>query len=126
MPAKLILMLAGAGALGTLARYGTGLFVERHATGVFPWPTLVVNIVGCFLFGLLYALAEERLSWQGDARIVVLTGFMGAFTTFSTFAFHSSTLLRDAQWILAVGNILGQNVLGIASLMLGLVLGKAF
>ena len=86
-----MLILGAAGAFGTLTRYGLGLFVERHATGVFPWPTFIVNMAGCFLFGLFYAMAEERVSWQGDVRIFVLTGFMGSFTTFSAFAFQTNS-----------------------------------
>lgn len=119
-----MLILGAAGAIGTLTRYGLGLFVERHATGVFPWPTFIVNMAGCFLFGLFYAMAEERLSWQGDVRIFVLTGFMGSFTTFFAFAFQTNTLIRDAQWILAAANFIGHNVLGVGFLVLGLVLGK--
>jgi len=71
-----ILLLALAGALGTLARYGTGVLVERHATGIFPWPTLIVNMIGCFTFGLIYMLAEERFNWTGDIRVIILTGFL--------------------------------------------------
>lgn len=119
-----ILLLALAGALGTLARYGTGVLVERHATGIFPWPTLIVNMVGCFVFGLFYMLAEERFDWTGDVRLVVLTGFMGAFTTYSAFAAQTTNLLRDSQWFLAAGNILSHNILGIVCILLGLAIGK--
>ncbi len=121
-----LLLLATAGALGTLARYGTGLLVERHATGFFPWPTLTVNMIGCFLFGAFYAFAEERTGWTGETRVIVLTGFMGAFTTYSTFAFDTANFLRESQWLLAAANILTQNILGVALLLLGVFIGKLF
>lgn len=125
MPTKFAL-LALAGAMGTLARYGTGLLVERHVTGIFPWPTLVVNMIGCFVFGVFYAFAETRTGWTGDVRLIVLTGFMGAFTTFSTFAYNSGALLRESEWALAGLNLFVQNGLGIALLLLGIAVGKLF
>ena len=116
--------LAGAGALGTLARYGVGGVVQRALGGAFPWGTLVVNALGCLLFGLVWALAEERLVISGETRVILLVGFMGAFTTFSTFAFETSAMLRDAEWSFALANVLSQNVLGIACFFAGLALGR--
>ena len=117
-------LLALAGALGTLARYGTVVFVERHATGAFPWPVFTVNMIGCFLFGFVFAVAEQRAGWSVDTRLIVLTGFMGAFTTFSAFAHNSESLLRESQWVLAASNIVAQNVLGVLLLMAGVAAGK--
>ena len=119
-----LLLLALAGALGTLARYGTGVLVERHATGYFPWPAFAVNMIGCFLFGAFYAFAEERTGWTGETRLIVLTGFMGAYTTYSTFAFDSAAFMRESQWLLAATNILTQNILGVALLLIGVFVGK--
>lgn len=115
-----------AGALGTLARYGTGVLVERHAVGIFPWPTFAVNMIGCFLFGLIYALAETRAGWSGDTRLIVLTGFMGAYTTFSTFAFHSAAFMRESQWWYAGANLISQNVAGVVLVLVGVAIGKTF
>lgn len=92
----------------------------------FPYGTFVVNVTGCFLFGLAWALFENRFVLAGTARIMVLTGFMGAFTTFSTFAFETSMLLRDGQWVLAFLNLAGQNLLGLSAMFGGLALAKAF
>lgn len=124
LPLKLLL-LGVAGGLGSLARYGTGVLVERHATGIFPWPTFIVNMTGCLLFGAFYAFAEQRTGWGGDVRVIVLTGFMGAFTTYSTFAYQSTELMLEKNLPLALVNIVGQNVLGIVFILLGLELGKA-
>ena len=119
-----LLWLALAGALGTLARYGTGVLVQRHATGYFPWPTFAVNMAGCFLFGAFYAFADERSGWTGETRLVVLTGFMGADTTYSAFAYDTAAFIRESQWLLAATNILAQNVLGVALLLIGIFVGK--
>jgi fluoride exporter len=118
------LWLSGAGALGTLARYGlAGLVQHLHESG-FPWGTLVVNSLGCFLFGIVWTLAEERLVIGGETRLIVLVGFMGAFTTFSTYAFETSAMLRDAEWMLAAANVLSQNMLGVLCFFLGAATGR--
>lgn len=113
-----------AGVLGTLARYWFGGFVQRAYGGVFPWGTYAVNMAGCFLFGVVWTMAEERLLISGEARTIILIGFMGAFTTFSSFIFETDRLLKDSQWALAAGNIALQNVSGIAFLMLGIALSR--
>jgi len=116
--------LAGAGALGTLSRYGVAMFVDRNLQGAFPWGTFVVNMTGCFLFGLVYAYAEQRGALAGDVRGIVLTGFMGAYTTYSTFAFQSAQFIEKSQWGLAAANIISQNVLGVICEFAGLYVGK--
>jgi fluoride exporter len=121
---KRLLLLALAGSIGTLARYGLSGLVQRHAGALFPWGTFAVNALGCFLFGLVWTLAERRMWISPEYRIVILVGFMGAFTTFSTYAFETTQQLQDAQWGAALGNIVLNNVLGIALVYLGLSLGK--
>lgn len=116
--------LALAGMLGTLSRYGLSGLVQRLCGPGFPWGTFAVNTVGCFLFGLIWPLAEERLLISGQTRFVILTGFMGAFTTFSTYAFETGQYLNDAEWGLAAANVLGQNVLGLTCLMFGLAVSR--
>src|SRR3990172_253106 len=76
-------LLALAGSLGTLARYGLAGLVHRYDGASFPWGTLAVNVTGCFLVGLLAALFESRWPVTGETRVILLVGFMGAFTTFS-------------------------------------------
>lgn len=116
--------IALAGAVGTLSRYGLSGAVQRVCGERFPWGTLVVNALGCFLFGLIWMTAEEHLIITGRTRLIVLTGFMGAFTTFSTYAFESSAMLRDSQWLSAVANIAGQNALGLVCVLLGFAVGR--
>lgn len=118
------MLLAIAGAVGTLARYWVSGVVQRLCGATFPWGTLVVNVVGCLLFGFVWTLAEERLLISPQTRFVVLTGFMGAFTTFSTFAFETAQMLSDAEWFRALGNIALENVVGIAAVFLGFAIGR--
>jgi fluoride exporter len=119
-----LLLIAVAGGLGALSRYGLAGLVQRWTDSMFPWGTAVVNVVGCFVFGLLWVAMEERFSLSPETRVIVLTGFMGAFTTFSTYMFETQQLLEDSQYLAAFGNLGLQNVLGLAAVILGLTLGK--
>jgi CrcB protein len=118
-------LMAAAGALGTLARAGVTSLVQRAAGLGFPWGTVTVNLLGCFLFGLAFALLEQRAAIFADARLVVLTGFMGAFTTFSTYAFDVSALFTSGRTLAALANVTLQNIAGVVVLMAGLALGRA-
>jgi CrcB protein len=116
--------LAVAGVLGTLARYGLSGLVQRIAGAGFPWGTAVVNLTGCFLFGLLWTLLDGRIQVRPEIRTTVFIGFFGAFTTFSSFVAETASLMRDSQWVYAGANIIGQNVLGIVVLLAGMALGR--
>lgn len=119
-----ILLLAVAGAVGTLARYGLSGMAQRVSDVEFPFGTLAVNVTGCFLAGLFWAMAENRMTISGEMRTVILIGFFGAFTTFSTFALETGGFVRDSQWIWVLGNILANNVAGITFLLLGQAAGR--
>lgn len=116
--------LAVLGAAGTLARYWLDGVVQRWFGIKFPWGILVVNVLGCFLFGAVWTMAEERMTLSKETRFIILTGFMGAFTTFSTFSFQTGEFLRNAQWWLAFANVAAQIVLGLIFLFLGMVVGR--
>ena len=116
--------IALAGAVGTLCRYWLSGLVYELLGRDFPWGTWAVNILGSFLFGLVWIMAEERGLLSAQARLFVLTGFMGAFTTFSTFIFESGGLLNDGQWLKLMLNVGGQNAAGFLALYLGTGLGR--
>jgi CrcB protein len=90
----------------------------------FPVGTLIVNIVGCLLAGLLFGLAEDRATFPPIVRILIMTGFLGGFTTFSSFSVETVNLLRDGSWALAVGNFAANNVLGLAFAAAGIYIGR--
>jgi len=121
-----ILWLAAAGALGTVARAGLTTLVQRGLGLKFPWGTLGVNVLGCFLFGLVWAITEGRARLSPELRFVVLVGFMGAFTTFSSYAFDTGMLAQDSRLGAAIGNVVLQNAVGILCLLMGLSVGKAW
>lgn len=121
-----IFLIALVGAFGTLARYYMQGWAQQILGSSFPWGTLVVNLIGCFLFGVVWSLAEERVLVNPEIRIVLLVGFLGAFTTFSSFVFETGELLRDTQWKMAALNIVAQNGLGLVCFFLGLFVGRIF
>ncbi|MBN1795257.1 MAG: fluoride efflux transporter CrcB, partial [Sedimentisphaerales bacterium] len=114
------LFLSMAGAAGTLSRYWLSGIVQKNISAEFPFGTAVVNILGCFVFGLLWAVTASRLSISPQMRIIIFVGFLGAFTTFSSFMFETSQLLQDSQWLWAVGNLVLQNFLGLIFIVAGL------
>lgn len=119
-----LLWLALAGALGTVSRYGLAGFVHKFGGASFPWGTFVVNVTGCFVAGLLWALFENRWPVSGEMRVIVLVGFMGAFTTFSAFILETGELVRSAEWMRAAANMIFQNGLGFIALFAGMMLGR--
>lgn len=121
-----LLWIALAGSLGTVARYGLAGWVYSHVNGRFPWGTGAVNLLGTFLFGVIWSLAEDRLVISGETRFIILTGFMGAFTTFSTFMFETGAMLRDEQWLLAFANLFFQIFAGLVCLFIGFAVGRLF
>lgn len=121
-----LILLAGAGAAGTLARYGLSMTVERWTGTAFPWGTFAVNLIGCFVFGLVWTLAEQNIGIGPQGRFIIVVGFLGAFTTFSSYAFQTAELMERSEWLLMAANVLGQNVLGIVAVIAGLAVGRAF
>jgi len=119
-----VLLIAVSGGVGAAARYGLSGLVHRLFDVSYPLGTFVVNIVGCALFGFIWTLAEDRLLIGGDLRMIILVGFMGSFTTFSTFIFESNQLLRDSQFFLAGINLAGQVILGVLALYAGIALAR--
>ncbi len=116
--------LALAGALGTLARYGLAGFIHKINGVSFPWGTVVVNLMGCFLAGLFWSLFENRWPVSGETRTLILVGFMGTFTTFSALILESGELFRSAEWLRSAANLTMQNGLGFFALFVGAALGR--
>jgi CrcB protein len=112
------------GAAGTIARYLLAGFVYKIMGTNFPYGTLVVNISGCFILGILSALAEKKFMLSSDMRILLMIGFCGAFTTFSTLIFESDSLVRNGQAIRAFTNIFVSVILGFILFRIGVLLGE--
>ena len=120
-----VLLLALGGTLGTLGRYGVSLLAVRVVGGTFPLGTLTVNLAGCFLIGLAFALAEDRAVLGPGGRIFFMTGFLGALTTFSTFALETVTAGQAGSLGLPAANLALNNVGGLLMVLLGIWVGRA-
>ncbi len=94
-------LLVACGALGTLARYGLQGVVQERTGLTFPYGTLVVNLIGCFLLGGVAQYGLTHLTIPPEWRIGITAGFFGAFTTFSTFSWETIRLLEDGEWMRA-------------------------
>ncbi len=116
-----VALVAAAGAVGALTRYGIGVWVGVRS---FPWTTLGINITGSFLLGLLLTVGTER-GWSETATVPLAVGFLGAYTTFSTFSYETQTFLRTDRTGTALVYIGVSVVGGIAAAALGYVTGRA-
>lgn len=122
--AKIVLVLLG-GAFGTGIRYLlSSLIYSKVKQPTFPYANLVINVSGSFLIGILAELFEARVLVAPVARIALLTGVLGGYTTFSSFTFETVSLLRDGQTGLATLNVSLSVVLGLAAVWLGMRLGQ--
>lgn len=119
-----VYIVAGAVA-GAPLRYFVQGRVQDVTTSLFPWGTLVVNVTGCLLIGLLLTLAEERELLSREARLLLVVGFLGSYTTFSTFGWETYALLRDNQLFQASGNVLLSTVAGLLGVWVGTAIGRA-
>jgi CrcB protein len=109
------------GALGALTRYGVDLLIERHTSSVFPLSTFVINITGCMLAGIAVGGLVDRFHEPNWLTIGVVTGFLGAYTTFSTFAFETHGLLSGGHLFSAAANVVLSVATGVVGVYAGLL-----
>jgi CrcB protein len=115
-------LVAIGGAIGSTARYVLSTLVLRVTGTQFPLGTFAVNVIGCLAFGAIAGAASQRVQIAPPLRLFLLTGILGGFTTFSSYAFESFTLIRDGQFLWASINIAGQIVAGLAGMWAGYVI----
>lgn len=117
---RTLLWVGTGGFLGSVLRYLVSGFVQQLSKSVtFPYGTVAVNLTGCFVIGFLSELAAMRGIFTSETRAFVLVGFLGGFTTFSTFGNETMNLLRDGQTVLALANISVHMVFGLAAVWAG-------
>lgn len=114
-----LLIIGLGGFFGSLARYGAGIWIGQKWGRMFPLGTFFVNITGSFLIGFLMALFTERLMIPPQWRMFFVIGFLGSYTTFSTFAYETGALLRDSEWLIAALNVALSVFVGLVALRLG-------
>lgn len=119
-----LFVIGAAGFVGTLGRYWISVVVAMRCGETFPMGTLTVNLIGCFLVGLVFHTLEERFFVNQTARAVVSIGFLGGFTTFSSFGLQTFTLFRDGDVGLAILNLGISNVVGMLLVWVGYTLAR--
>lgn len=123
---KAMLLVALGGAVGSVARYQlSGWMLQHSLAWKFPAGTFTVNVVGCLLAGLLAGLADKHALFSADTRLLLFTGLLGGFTTFSAFGLETMFLLRRGELLVAGSNIVLSVVAGLLALWLGLGLMRA-
>lgn len=120
-----LLLIGIGGFAGSISRYVVDGFVADRTAGGFPWGTLAVNVSGSFLLGLLFAMTAERALLPAEIRGPLMIGFIGAYTTFSTYMLESWRLIESGAWAPALANLGGSIVLGLIAVFAGLTLGRA-
>lgn len=120
-----ILLVAVGGATGSVARYLTGLAMTRLFGSAFPWGTITVNIVGSFIIGLLTELIARKFSAPLELRLLLVVGFLGGFTTFSSFSLDTMALFERGEGLTAFVYVAASVLLSLAAAFGGLALGRS-
>jgi|ERR1051326_2309778 CrcB protein len=121
---KNFLLVGLGGGVGSIARYLCQKWFNENYPHPFPWGTFAVNLVGCFLIGIIYAASEKTSVLSPHIRLLLITGFCGGFTTFSTFAFENMNLLRSGDTIYFLIYTVASVVIGIGAVFIGMAIMK--
>ncbi len=119
---RTILIVGAGGFIGSALRYIVQVVMEKSLGSTFPWGTFVANILGCFIIGVVFAIAEKGNLMNPEWRIFLAVGFCGGFTTFSAFAYNNLNLLKENSIHYLLLNIGGSLILGILAVYLGIIL----
>lgn len=121
---KNFLLVGLGGGIGSIARYLCQKWLSENYPHPFPWGTFLVNLFGCLLIGIIYAASEKSAALSPQTRLLLITGFCGGFTTFSTFAFENMSLLRSGDFLYFSIYIVASVALGIAGVFAGIAVTK--
>jgi CrcB protein len=117
-----VLLVGVGGFVGSVARYLVAVLFANQFSSVFPFATLTVNVVGCFLIGIIFALSDRGNILSPEWRVLLTTGFCGGFTTFSTFSYESLRLLQDGEYLYVGAYVFASVVVGLAATYVGIIL----
>lgn len=121
-----LLIVGTGGFIGAIARYGLSGLVHRYFEGSFPYGTLFVNVIGCFVIGALMSLVEDGHLFRPEWRLFLMIGLLGSFTTFSTLGFETLELLKDNEFRAASLNLAANVILGVGAVALGRIAVRFF
>ena len=119
-----VLVIGIGGFVGAVARYGIALWIGQRWGRSFPLGTFMINVSGSFLIGLLMTLMVDRFTVDPRWRLLLVVGFLGAYTTFSTFEYETGALLKDGEWAFAMLNVILSVVVGFIALKVGEMIAK--
>lgn len=114
--------IAAGGAAGACCRFLLSSWINQRVSGDFPWGTFAANTLGSVLFGVLFVLVFSLTTLREPLRLLLLVGFLGAFTTFSTFAFETVRLAQEGHWWLVAANVVGSNLACLLGLWIAMIL----
>jgi CrcB protein len=120
-----VALVAAGGAIGAATRWALGGWLAERFGPSFPWHTLVINVSGALLLGVLMGASLDRALFSPGWRVFLGTGVLGGYTTFSTLAYESAALLEQGQYARAGLDMFGSGALGILAAVIGLVIGRA-
>jgi len=118
-------MVGIGGFLGAIARFWLGGYVGDRMGSRFPWGTFIINCSGSFVIGFIITLLAERTHWSPNWRYLIPVGFVGAYTTFSTFEYETLRAMQDGNFVIAALNVVLSVVLGFVAVWIGIVAGQA-
>lgn len=119
------LWIAVGAVVGAAARYFVSTLIARHYATTFPYGTLLINITGSMVLGFFLVYSTERVLLAPRWRLLIAVGFCGSYTTFSSYAFESFSLMEQGQWLLVGANFLTSNLLSFAAVIAGAALARA-
>jgi CrcB protein len=119
------LIIGMGGFIGAMVRYAIGLWIGQRWGRSFPLGTFFINVSGSFFIGLIMSLFTERFMVNPQWRLLLVVGFLGAYTTFSTFEYETGRLVKDGEWLIASMNVVLSVFAGFVALKLGEVIARA-
>jgi CrcB protein len=119
---RTILLVGSGGFIGSVMRYLVQYYVEKNLASTFPWGTLIANVAGSFIIGMIFALAEKGHLMNAEWRIFLAVGICGGFTTFSSFAYNNFNMIKEQAFSQLLWNVGGNLFLGILAVYFGIIL----
>ncbi len=119
-----IIAIAIGAALGANLRYAISVWANQRLGAIFPYGTLMINLLGCFLIGVILSLANSRIQLSEPMRLILVTGLLGGFTTFSSFGYETYSLINSGNWLAAIIYASTSMIVGLIAVLVGVEVGR--